>query len=153
MELEHKRVLLERTQMAALKAEAIRTKTSVNEIVRRAVGSYLFNSAAMDLADISKKEISQLARREELSLVQMRKELLADLHTGLSAFTEMSERHIEKSTQLTKAFVQSLSDALNGEMVSTPQETKSATQSNTDIMLQLERQRQQRLGNKTRPTT
>lgn len=153
MRLVRKNVLLEQSQIEALSEMAIRKRTSVNELVRLGVETQLGNQKLQASGEKLIDEVRALFQREEQRLDQVRKELLTDLKLGIEAFNQTSEKHIEKSTQLTKVFVQSLSDALNGEMVSAPQETKPASQSNMDIMLQLERQKQQRLGNKTKPTT
>jgi len=117
MKLIKRNVLLESDQLRSLSAMAIRKRTSVNELVRLAVDGLLNDQLFNELHEKTMQELRSFAGREEKRLTEVRRELLADLSAGVQAMNEASERHIERSTDLTKAFVRNLSDALNGEPI------------------------------------
>ncbi|HIE1099721.1 TPA: hypothetical protein ACXJQL_002282 [Stenotrophomonas maltophilia] len=117
MKLIKRNVLLESDQLRSLSAMAIRKRTSVNELVRLAVDGLLNSQLLNELHEKTMQELRGFADREEKRLAEVRRELLADLSAGVQAMNEASERHIERSTDLTKAFVRNLSDALNGEPI------------------------------------
>lgn len=117
MKLIKRNVLLEGDQLRSLTAMAIRKRTSVNELVRMAVDGLLNDQMFNELHEKTMQELRNFADREEKRLTGVRKELLADLSAGVQAMNQASERHIERSTDLTKAFVRSLTDALNGEPI------------------------------------
>ncbi|WNH47312.1 hypothetical protein PDM28_11430 [Stenotrophomonas aracearum] len=117
MKLIKRNVLLESDQLRSLNEMAIRKRTSVNELMRMAVDGLLNDQLFNELHEKTMQELRSFADREERRLTDVRRELLSDLSAGIQAMTEASERHIERSTDLTKAFVRSLSDALNGEPI------------------------------------
>ena len=117
MKLIKRNVLLESDQLRSLSAMAIRKRTSVNELVRLAVDGLLNDQLFNELHEKTMQELGNFADREEKRLAEVRRELLSDLSAGVQAMNEASERHIERSTDLTKAFVRNLSDALNGEPI------------------------------------
>lgn len=117
MKLIKRNVLLGSDQLRSLSAMAIRKRTSVNELVRLAVDGLLNDQMFNELHEKTMQELRNFADREEKRLTGVRKELLADLSAGVQAMNQASERHIERSTDLTRAFVRSLSDALNGEPI------------------------------------
>ncbi len=117
MKLIKRNVLLESDQLRSLSAMAIRKRTSVNELVRMAVDGLLNDQLFNELHEKTMQELRSFADREERRLTDVRRELLADLSAGVQAVNQASERHIERSTDLTKAFVRSLSDALNDESI------------------------------------
>lgn len=117
MKLIKRNVLLESDQLRSLSAMAIRKRTSVNELVRLAVDGLLNDQLFNELHEKTMQELRNFADREERRLTDVRRELLADLSAGVQAVNQASERHIERSTDLTKAFVRSLSDALNSEPI------------------------------------
>jgi len=117
MKLIKRNVLLEGDQLRSLNAMAIRKRASVNELVRLAVDGLLNDQLFNELHEKTMQELKGFADREESRLTEVRRELLADLSAGVQAMNQASERHIERSTDLTKAFVRSLSDALNDESI------------------------------------
>jgi len=117
MKLIKRNVLLESDQLRSLNAMAIRKRASVNELVRLAVDGLLNDQLFHELHEKTMQELKGFADREEKRLTEVRRELLADLSAGVQAMNQASERHIERSTDLTKAFVRNLSDALNGEPI------------------------------------
>lgn len=117
MKLIKRNILLESDQLRSLAEMAIRKRTSVNELVRMAVDGLLNDQLFNELHEKTMQELRSFADREERRLTDVRRELLADLSAGVQAMNQVSERHIERSTDLTKAFVRNLSEALNGEPI------------------------------------
>jgi len=134
MKLIKRNVLLEGDQLRSLAEMAIRKRTSVNELVRLAVDGLLNDQLFYEFSEKAMCELKAFADREERRLVEARRELMLDFKAGVSAFNQQSERHIERSTDLTKTFVLNLSEVLGGDDV--PLDTKKNTSlSETDDII------------------
>ncbi|MEN1996360.1 hypothetical protein [Stenotrophomonas bentonitica] len=134
MKLIKRNVLLEGEQLRSLAEMAIRKRTSVNELVRLAVDGLLNDQLFTEFSEKAMCELKEFADREERRLVEARRELMLDFKAGVSAFNQKSERHIERSTDLTKTFVLNLSAVLGGDDV--PLDSKKNTSlSETDDII------------------
>ncbi|WP_139052448.1 hypothetical protein [Xanthomonas cannabis] len=142
MKLVRKNVLLGQSQIDALIEMAIRKRTSVNELVRLGVEGVLSNQRYQTSGDVLLKEFKSLMVQQEQRLDQVCKELLSDLKLGIDAFNHSSEKHIDRSSQLTKQFVLNLSDALNGEVTAEQAVVeKKPVRSSRDILMNMENQK------------
>lgn len=135
MNLVRRNVLLEQSQVDALNEMAIRKRTSVNELVRLGVEGVLSNQRYQTSGDVLLKEFKYFMDQQELRLDQVRKELLSDLKLGIEAFNQSSEKNIDRSSQLTKQFVLSLSDALNSPSEPERHETTRSHSESTDDII------------------
>ncbi|MFK3844384.1 hypothetical protein [Stenotrophomonas sp. NPDC078853] len=134
MKLIKRNVLLESDQLRSLSAMAIRKRTSVNELVRLAVDGLLNDQLFKEFTEKAMCELKEFADREERRLVEARRELMLDFKAGVSAFNQQSERHIERSTDLTKTFVLNLSAVLGGDEVALNPKTNTSLSETDDII-------------------
>lgn len=134
MNLIKRNVLLEGEQLRSLAEMAIRKRTSVNELVRMAVDGLLNDQLFKEFSEKTMCELKEFADREERRLVEARKELMLDFKAGVSAFNQQSERHIERSTDLTKTFVLNLSAVLGGDEVALNPKTNTSLSETDDII-------------------